>query len=129
MSLPPPSARTCTLVLNPPRLRPSASPSWPLFLPPPRADVPAPWSHQRNELPRGDGLWRELWCRQAIEKLFCEDLDNGAATRASEPRHRPLGQAFEMAWRDELPLRLPLRLFRVQRAIEVASLAVVFLLS
>jgi hypothetical protein len=51
MSLPPLSARTCTVVLNPPRRRPSASPAGSLFWPPPRADAPAPWCHRRSALP------------------------------------------------------------------------------
>jgi hypothetical protein len=51
MSLPPPSARTCTVVLNPPRLRPRASTSGSLFLPPPHAEAPGPWCHQRNAPP------------------------------------------------------------------------------
>ncbi len=46
-----PSTRTCSLVLNPPWLRPNASLAGSLFLPPRRADVPEQSCHPQNALP------------------------------------------------------------------------------
>lgn len=51
MSLPPPSARRCTLVLNPPRLRPKASAPGVVFLPQLHVDERELSSHPQNGLP------------------------------------------------------------------------------
>lgn len=51
IGLPPPSARRCTLVLNPPRLRPNASAAGVVFLPRPHVDEPELSSHPQNGLP------------------------------------------------------------------------------
>ena len=46
-----PSTRTCSLVLNPPWLRPKASVVGSLFLRPPHADEHVQWCHPQNALP------------------------------------------------------------------------------
>jgi len=51
ISCPFPSARTCSLVLNPPWLRPNASVVGSLFLRPPHADAHVPPCHPQNALP------------------------------------------------------------------------------
>ena len=51
IGLPPPSARVCTLVLNPPRLRPKASASGVVFLPQRHVDERELLSHPQNALP------------------------------------------------------------------------------
>src|SRR3990172_4056731 len=51
MSLPPPSARRCTLVLNPPWLRPKASVFGSPLLPQPRADGPGRWCRLHSGSP------------------------------------------------------------------------------
>jgi hypothetical protein len=51
IGLPPPSARTCTFVLNPPRLRPKASASAVVFLPQRHVDERERSSHPQSALP------------------------------------------------------------------------------
>lgn len=66
ISLPPPSARKCTLVLNPPWLRPKASLAGSPFLRQPRADALLRWCHPHRGSPnrcapqprRGLSPWR-----------------------------------------------------------------------
>lgn len=78
INLPSPSTRTCSLVLNPPRLRPNASASALLFLPPLRADGRGSPSHPRSELPNP----------------LCPLRRPDAATQPkSDPRCRPCASA------------------------------------
>ena len=79
IGLPFPSARMWTLVLNPPRLRPSASVSGSPLLHPQRAGVLARWSHPRSVLPSPVGFPRQPLL--GLRRIPCPKYQPSASDR------------------------------------------------